>query len=347
MITVREFGQTESGKSAYLYTITNSKCSSVSITNYGGRVVSLKVFDKSKELRDVVLGYDTLQEYENDKVYFGATIGRYANRIVEGKYTLNDVTYDLSKNDGANCLHGGVQGFDKVVWDASVCGQDGNETLTLQYLSVDGEQGFNGNLRVTVEYSFTNDDNLIMDTFATCDQTTICNICNHTYFNLDGDGEKLFFHKVRIFANNIIEIDENLQPTGQYLQLNGALDLRKGRQLRTLRSRHPLIKSIGGYDFNYCLNRDGNQLFRAAIVRSLSSGIKMDVYTTKPGIQFYSGNFLDGIVGKNGKVYNKHTGFCLETQFFPDSPNKSKFPSSILFKGDLYNHRTMYKFGKQ
>lgn len=346
MITIREFGQVDDRK-VFLYTITNSKGSCVSITNYGGRVVALKVFDKSKELRDVVLGYDSLDEYVNDYAYLGAIIGRYANRIKDAQYTIDDKIYTVSKNDGENSLHGGIVGFDKILWDASISGQDGCEMLTLQHRSLDGEQGFNGNMDVRIDYSFTDDDSLVMDAYAICDQTTICNICNHSYFNLDGDGERLFYHKVRIFANKITAIDEHLLPTGEYLSLNGALDLRKGRQLRTLRSRHPLIKTTGGYDFNYCINREGTELFKAATVRSLSSGIKMDVFTTKPGIQFYTGNFLNGIIGKQNKTYNRHTGFCLETQFYPDSPHNETFPSAILKKGTRYAHRTIYKFGKQ
>ncbi|MCL2599280.1 MAG: galactose mutarotase [Firmicutes bacterium] len=347
MIGIKEFGILQDGRKAFLYTITNAKGNSVSITNYGGRVVNLCIHDKSKKLRDVVLGYDNVQDYENDKHYLGATVGRYANRIAGGQYTIGNQTYQTTTNDGENTLHGGIEGFDKVLWEASVRGQEGNETLTLMHRSVDGDQGFNGTLDIIVEYCFTNDDAFIMDTFATCDQTTVCNLCNHTYFNLDGEGSTLFYHKVRVFANSITEIDEQLCPTGSYLTVNGALDLRKGRQLRTIRSRHPLIKQTGGYDFNYCINnRDGAEFRKAATVKSLNSGIKMDVFTTKPGIQFYTGNSLDGFYGKGHTAYKKHSGFCLETQFYPDSPNKAIFPSALLVKGNRYIHRTIYQFDK-
>lgn len=347
-VTQQAFGKTPDGTPVDLYTLTNAHGLEAKITTYGGAVVSLLVPDQKGQLDDVALGLETLAEYIEKSPYWGCITGRYANRIAGGKFTLNDVEYTLAQNNGKNHLHGGLKGFDKVVWAAEERSSDDRVGLKLTYLSKDGEEGYPGNLSVEVVYTLTNADELKIEYLASTDKETIVNLTNHTYFNLaDGGAGDILGHELMIDADRFTPIDNTLIPTGELRRVEGTpMDF---RQLTPIGARieqdDEQLRFGGGYDHNWVLNSSDGSLTLAARVQEPTTGRVMEVYTTEPGIQFYSGNFLDGsIIGKSGKIYQKRHGLCLETQHFPDSPNKPNFPSIVLKPGQTYQTTTIFKF---
>jgi aldose 1-epimerase len=301
--------------------------------------------DKKGKLDDVVLGFETLEKYLAGHPYFGAIVGRYGNRIAKGKFILNGVEYTLATNNGENHLHGGIRGFDKVVWKVEQINKENEKGIQLSYLSKDGEEGYPGNLSCVVIYTLTNNNELKIQYEAETDKPTPINLTHHSYFNLksadsSGSGD-ILGHLLTIHADRYTPVDEGLIPTGELKSIkDSAMDFTRPKAIGER------IKEVkGGYDHNYVLNNWDGSLRLAASVSEPTSGRVMDVLTTEPGIQFYSGNFLDGsITGKNGTTYNKHDGFCLETQHFPDSPNQPAFPSVILEPGKTYTHTTIYRF---
>jgi aldose 1-epimerase len=340
------FGTTADGKTVNIYTLKNSKGMEVKITNFGGIVVSISVPDKNGKFDDVVLGFDSLKSYENIHPYFGAIIGRYGNRIGNAKFTLEGTDYTLPKNDNENTLHGGLKGFDKAVWNAEE-GKNGN-SLILTYTSKDGEEGFPGNLNAKVIYTITDSNELKIEYSATTDKTTVINLTNHSYFNLAGAGNgDILSHEIMIDANRFTPIDKGFIPTGEYKNVGGTpFNFSQPTEIGAKIDQKDDQLIFGkGYDHNFVLNKTDNSLTLCARVSEPTSGRVLEVYTTEPGVQFYTGNFLDGTnIGKSGKKYNHRYGFCLETQHFPDSPNKPEFPSTKLKPGDTYRSSTVYKF---
>lgn len=335
------FGKTPDGRNVDLYTLTNANGLKADITNYGAIVTSLHVPDRNGNPTDIVLGYDTLDEYIKVTPYFGAIVGRYGNRIAKGKFTLNSVEYTLVTNDGENHLHGGIKGFDKVVWNAEPMQDDNGVSLKLTYLSKDGEEGYPGNLNCTVIYTLTNNNELKISYEAETDKPTVLNLTHHGYFNLAGhDSGDILGHELMLNADHFTPVDEGLIPTSEIKPVKDTpMDFTKPMPIG---SRIAEVK--GGYDHNYVLNKSDDSLTLAASVYEPKTGRVMEIFTTEPGVQFYSGNFLDGSNKGKGAVYNKHNGFCLETQHFPDSPNKPNFPSVVLKPGEKYTHLTVHKF---
>ncbi len=341
-IKKQAFGKTADGKDVDLYTLTNANGLKTEIMTYGGIVRTLEVPDRDGNLGDIVLGYDSLDKYIENNPYFGALVGRCGNRIAKGKFTLNGVEYTLATNNGPNHLHGGVKGFDKVVWDAEPMEDETTSVgLKLTYLSKDGEEGYPGNLKCTVIYTLTNDNELKVSYEAETDKTTVINLTHHSYFNLGGHGSgDILGHELMLTADNFTPVDEGLIPTGEIKPVKGTLmDFTRPMPIG---ARIAQVK--GGYDHNFVLNNSGGSLALAASVYEPNTGRVMEISTTEPAIQFYSGNFLDGSNKGKGAVYNKHNGFCLETQHFPDAPNKPGFPSIVLKPGDKYTHLTVHKF---
>ena len=348
MVTKAAFGTTRDGKSVDLYTLTNAHGIEVRAITYGGIIISLRVPDRGGQFDDVALGYDSLDGYLTVSPYFGAIIGRYGNRIAKGKFTLDGKAYALATNDGPNHLHGGVKGFDKVVWQAeSFEGKDG-VGVVFTYTSPDGEEGYPGNLAAKVTYTLTDQNELIFDYQATTDKATPLNLTQHTYFNLAGDGKRdILGHELTLSSDHFTPIDKTLIPTGEIRSVEGTpFDFTKPTAIGARINEQDEQLIFGrGYDHNFVLIRKGEGLSLAARVYNPTTGRVMEAYTTEPGVQFYSGNFLDGtITGKQGHVYKQRYGFCLETQHFPDSPNKPSFPSTILRPGQTYHSRTVYKF---
>ncbi len=347
-ISKTDFGITQDGQKAKLYTLTNANGMVVKITNYGGVITELWVPDKNGNPGDIVLGFDTLAEYEKDSPHFGCIVGRYANRIANGKFTLDGKEYTLAVNNGKNHLHGGIKGFDKVVWDAHSFENKDGVGLRLHYLSKDMEEGYPGNLDVYVTYTLTNDNEIRIHYEATTDKPTVCNLTNHTYFNLAGQGYPTNAeNQLMLNADNFTPIDEGLIPTGEIRSVKGTpMDFTKLTPIgKNIDADDEQIKFGGGFDHNWVLNKKSDEMLLAAKVFEPTTGRVMDVYTTEPGIQFYTGNFLDGTLkGKDGKVYPHRSAFCLETQHYPDSPNKPSFPSTVLRPGEKYETTTIYKF---
>lgn len=335
-----DFG-TVDGKAVYLFTLTNAKGIIVKITNYGAIITQIWMPDRNGTTGDIVLGYDRLSNYITINPYFGCIAGRYANRIAKGKFTLDGKTYTLAVNNGENHLHGGIKGFDKVVWNASEFSDTTRSGVILTYLSKDGEEGYPGNLKVTVRYTLDTLNELTTLIEAETDKPTPVNLCNHTYFNLSVANTSILNHILEIFADRYTEVDDGLIPTGILpFVKNTPMDF---LQPHAIGERITSVK--GGYDHNYVLNRDTTGLIFAARLFDPFSGREVEIYTTQPGIQFYSGNFLDDtITGKNGIRYNQHYGLCLETQHFPDSPNQQNFPNTILRPGEKYREETRYRF---
>ena len=343
------FGKTADGQAVDMFTLTNSKGMEVSITNFGGIVVTLKVPDRNGKLDDVVLGYDQLDGYLTNKAFFGALIGRYGNRIAHGQFQLDGKTYNLPKNDGDNTLHGGMTGFNKRLWTAKEVSGAKGAALELTYLSKDGEEGFPGNLSVKVVYTLTDENELRIDYSATTDKDTVVNLTNHSYFNLAGEGNgDILGHELTIHADRFTPVDQTLIPTGELRAVKGTpFDFTKSTAIGArINQDDQQLKFGRGYDHNWVLN-GGIKATPAVAAEAYDpkTGRVLQVLTTEPGVQFYSGNFLDGtITGKGGKVYNLRNGFCLETQHFPDSPNHASFPSTTLKAGQKYHTTTVFKF---
>jgi aldose 1-epimerase len=344
-VTAKPFGKTPDGARIQLYTLTNQNGMQVKIATFGGTVIQLLVPDRSGKLGDVALGFGTIEPYFTKSPYFGALIGRYANRIAKGRFILDGKQYQLPINNKPNTLHGGPMGFDKQLWTAQVISQN-PPTVRFSRVSPDGEESFPGTLTVAVTYTLTNRNELRLQYLAQTDKPTVLNLTSHIYFNLSGAGNgDILGEQIKIHADRFTPVDANLIPTGQIADVTGTpMDLRQWTTIG------PRIKPVGGnpagYDHNYVLNRwpvPGPRL--AAEVWDPASGRQMKVYTTQPGIQFYTGNFLDGtLTGKRGKVYNEHDAFCLETQHFPDSPNRPNFPTTVLRPGQTFRSTTVYKF---
>lgn len=339
-IEKQPFGKAD-GQDVYLYTLTNANGLKADITNYGGIVTSLMVADREGNLADIVSGYDSLDEYIENNPYFGALIGRVGNRICKGKFTLNGVEYTLATNNGPNHLHGGLKGFDKVVWDAEEMETKEGCALKLTYLSKDGEEGYPGNLKCTVVYTLTNNDELKVSYEAETDKDTVVNLTHHSYFNLGGHASgDILSHKLMLNADNFTPVDDGLIPTGEIKSVKGTpMDFTKPTAVGSR-----IAQVEGGYDHNFVLNSSDGSLALAASVYEPKTGRVMEIYTTEPAIQFYSGNFLDGSNKGKGAVYNKHNAFCLETQHYPDSPNQPNFPTVVLKPGEKYTHLTVHKF---
>jgi aldose 1-epimerase len=341
------FGRTPNGTAVDLYRLTNRHGLSAAITNYGGIVVSLLVPDRDGKLGDVVLGCDTLAEYMAKSPYFGCLVGRYGNRIAKGEFKLDGQTYSLAKNDGENHLHGGRIGFDKVVWSAKPKPASDQVELQLRYLSKDGEEGYPGGLSVLVSYTLSDQDEFIVDYFATTDRATVVNLTHHSYFNLDGAEGDTLGHLLTINADTFTPVDAGLIPTGEVRAVRGTpMDFTRPKAIGTdLGSKDPQVVIGHGYDHNWILRRSGEGLSLAARLMGPASGRVMEVLTTEPGIQFYGGGWLDGTIkGKQGKVYRPCYGLCLETQHYPNSPNQADFPSTVLRPGETYRSRTVHRF---
>jgi aldose 1-epimerase len=338
-ITRSSFG-TAGGKEVFLYTLINSKGTEVKITNFGGIVTSWISADKNNQKSNIVLGYDSLSGYLATHPYFGAIVGRYGNRIAKGKFSIDSVEYTLAINNGPNHLHGGVVGFDKVVWEPTV-ENDSVPSLLLSYLSKDGDEGYPGNLNVDVHYTLTDQDELKIEYIATTDKKTIVNLTNHSYFNLTGDfANSILDHELQIDADHFTSVDSTLIPTGEITSVKGTpFDFTQPTKVGL---RIDSVK--GGYDHNYVFNKLDSSLTKVASVSEQKSGRLLEVYTTEPGVQFYTGNFLDGTLKtSDGKAIQQHAALCLETQHFPDSPNEPNFPTTILLPGQKYHSITVYK----
>jgi len=340
------FGKTADGTPVDLYTLTNSKGVRVAITNYGGIVVSLFTPDRNGNPGDIVLGFERLEDYLKGHPYFGAIIGRYGNRIAKGRFTLDGVEYKLAQNNGENHLHGGLVGFDKKVWKARDFVDAEGQHLELRYTSPDGEEGYPGNLDVTVTYSLNEQNQLRIDYVATTDKPTVVNLTNHSYFNLAGEGD-ILGHLLRLNADYFTPVDAGLIPTGELRPVKGTpFDFTEPTPIGArIEQDDEQLRYGRGYDHNFVLRGGGGSLAEAAEVYEPKTGRVLRVLTTEPGVQFYTGNFLDGTLrGKYGRVYHRRTGFCLETQHFPDSPNKPHFPSTVLRPGQTYRSTTIYEF---
>lgn len=352
-IEKQSFGKTPEGAEVFLYTLKNASGMQVKITNFGGRITTIEVPDRNKKFDDVALGFNNVEGYATGPAagaYFGAIIGRYANRLAHGTFTLDGHTYHIPTNEGANTLHGGVSGFDKKVWDAKEISAHGTPALELHYLSPDGQEGFPGNLSVTVRYSLDNKNGLHIDYSATTDKATVLNLTNHSYFNLEGAGSQTILNEqLTIDADRYTPIDSTLIPTGAIDNVAGTpLDFRKATEIGShIDDNNEQLKLAKGYDFNFVLNHPGNLSTVAVKVEDPKSGRAMEVFTTQPGVQFYTGNFLNGSVHGIGGAYAHRSALCLETQHFPDSPNHSNFPSTVLRPGQIFHSTTIYRFSTE
>jgi aldose 1-epimerase len=349
-VTREPFGRMPDGTTVGVYTMRNDQGIEVRAMDYGGIILSLETPDREGQLDDIVLGYDSLDGYLEETPYFGAIVGRYANRIANGRFTLDGTTYQLATNNGPNHLHGGIRGFDKVVWSGEPFESGDSAGVRFRYRSVDGEEGYPGNLDVTVTYTLTADNTLVIGYHAVTDAPTPVNLSQHSYFNLAGAGSPdILDHRLVIYAGRYTPVDSTLIPRGDIDATGGTpfdftLPTAIGERID---ADDEQLRYGGGYDHNFVLNRTvSGGMVHAAEVLDPSSGRTLDVWTTEPGFQFYSGNFLDGsITGKNGQVYYHRYGFCIETQHFPDSPNHPEFPSTILRPGEEYHSTTVWRFG--
>ena len=346
-ITKAPFGQTEAGQPIELYTLKNASGMEAGIINLGGIVVSLKVPGRGGQIADVVLGFDKLADYEKPNPYFGAIVGRYGNRIAKGRFTLNGVEYKLAVNDGENSLHGGIHGFNHAVWQAREV-PGGDPAVELTYLSKDLEEGYPGNLTEKVTYTLTPANELRIDYSASTDKDTVVNVTNHSYFNLAGQGQgDILGHVLQLYASKFTPVDAGLIPTGELKSVAGTpFDFRQPTVIGArIDNDDEQLKRGKGYDHNWVVDGTPGTLRPAARVSEPGSGRVLEVLTTEPGVQFYSGNFLDGTsTGKGGKVYQRRYGFCLETQHFPDSPNHPDFPTTVVKAGAEYKSTTVFRF---
>ncbi|HEA22247.1 hypothetical protein LCGC14_1037520 [marine sediment metagenome] len=347
-VSSSDFGITDNGENVTKYSLANKNGIEVDIITFGGRIIALRTPDKQGHLQNVVLGFDSLAQYEKKNPFFGALVGRYGNRIANGKFTLGDTEYTLAKNNGENSLHGGLQGFDKKVWKAKTEEADDNVKLILNYLSVDMEEGFPGNLNTTITYTLNADNSLDVLYEAQTDKTTIVNLTQHTYFNLSGEFSKpILDHLVEIDADAFVPVDSGLIPTGELKPVEGTpFDFTEPKQIgKEIDADNEQITLGGGYDHCWVLNDQATGYRSVATAYHPKTGRNLEVLTDQPGIQFYTGNFLDGTLpAPNGGTYAKRSGFCLETQHYPDSPNQPDFPSVTLEPGDTYSTRTTFKF---
>jgi aldose 1-epimerase len=341
-VSVKPWGQVE-GRDVSLFTLTNKNGMVVKLTNYGGIITSVIVPDRDGKMEDVVLGFDNLQQYLEDHPCFGTIIGPYANRIRDGQFVIDGTKYTLTRNDGEHCIHGGASGFDKKLWQASEIQNELGVGVRLHHLSKDGEGGFPGNIDATVTYILTDDNAIHIHYEATTDKTTHVSMTHHSYFNLNACKDTIYDHLINIAADQYTEVDSDIVPTGKISTVKGtALDLTE---------MTPIGKNIfkldhNGYHFNYVFNKPLNRLEKVIKVYEPLSGRTIEVSTTQPGVQFYSGNYIkDSFVGKYGIKYGPHIAFCLETQHFPDSPNHPNFPTTLLQPGEKYDHTAIYKFG--
>ncbi|WP_420319756.1 aldose epimerase family protein [Flagellimonas sp.] len=345
------FGTTKDGKKITHYKLTNQSGMSVDIINYGGIISSMEVPDKNGVFGDVVLGHDNIKDYEEKSDYFGCIVGRFGNRIAHGKFSLDSTEYKLFLNNNGHTLHGGQKGFDKQVWEAKSFENEDTLGVKLSYTSIDGEEGYPGNLKCEVTYTLTKDNALQIDYMAVTDKTTVINLTNHTYFNLkDGGNSSILDHQLQIDASHYTPVDEGLIPTGEIIPVaETPFDFRQPKPIgKNIAVDHVQLNYGLGYDHNYVLDKTDNALEPISKVIEPESGRILEVLTTEPGIQFYSGNFLKGnITGKHGITYQHRTGFCLETQHFPDSPNQPHFPSTVLKPGETYQSTTIYRFKVQ
>ena len=345
------FGRTRDGEAVDIYTLKNRRGAEARITTYGGAVVSLKMPDRAGKFDDVVLGFDDIEGYQKTTTYIGSLVGRYANRIARGRFTLGGTEYTLATNNGENHLHGGVRGFDKVVWKARPLAARGGQALELTYLSKDGEEGYPGNLTVRVVYTLTNANELKIDYYATTDKETVVNLTNHNYYNLAGQGNgDILGHLLTVNASRFTPTDAGAIPTGELRAVRGTpFDFTRQTAIGArIEQDEEQLKLGKGYDHNFVVNGRAGTLRLAARVTEPTTGRVMEVWTTEPGMQLYTGNYLDGSdIGKGGKPYRHRYGFCLETQHYPDSPNRPEFPSTVLRKGGRFRSTTVYKFSRQ
>ncbi|MDH7603847.1 MAG: aldose epimerase family protein [Melioribacter sp.] len=348
MIDKKLFGTLPTGEQVFVYTLTNKNGMEAKIINYGATIVSLTAPDKNNKFDDIVMGYDNLEDYINGKSYFGCIVGRFGNRINKGKFKLDDVEYQLTINDGVNHLHGGTTGFNKVLWEAEPITTDSSQSLKLTYHSKDGEQGYPGNLTIEVIYTLNDNNEIIIDYTATTDKPTIVNPTHHSYFNLSGSFENTILnHELFIDADYLTPVNDQLIPTGELMKVEGTpFDFKTFHKIgERINQQHQQLIFGKGYDHNWVLNNFNGKVRKVAELFEPISGRAMEVLTDQPGIQFYSGNFLNSsIKGKKGVTYDFRTGLCLETQHFPDSPNHPNFPSVVLKPGEKYTQKTIYRF---
>jgi len=348
MIKENNYGKLADGREVTQFILTNKSGSKLGIINYGARATHLLVKDKDGKLEDVILGYDTIEGYESDNSFQGAIVGRYGNRIGEGKFSIDGQEYQLDINDGKNSLHGGSKGFFSVLWNGEVIETPDGPAVKLSYVSPDGEMGYPGTVSISVTYTLTDNNEVKIEYEGTTDKPTILNPTHHSYFNISGDfTQKITDELLQINAEKFTPVNETLIPTGELADVAGTpMDFRKAKLIgQDINADYEQLKIAGGYDHNWVLDSYNKMVRKVAEVYDPNSGRVMEVFTDQPGIQFYSGNFLDGsIIGKDGIKYNHRTALCLETQFFPDSPNHSNFPSPILRPGEKYTQTTIYKF---
>lgn len=346
-VSKKLFGKTKNGEEVTIYTLKNDKGMTATFLDYGAVLVNLLVPDANGKFDDVVLGYDTVAEYEINGPGFGSFIGRHANRIGDAKFTLNGKTYELEKNDGKNNLHSGSVGYNKFMYEAETFEEEDSVSVEFSRLSPDMEQGFPGNLDISVTYTLTNDNELVIEYLAVSDQDTIVNLTNHTYFNLAGHKSgTILNHLVQIDADQFTPTTDDLIPTGEFADVTGTpMDFRKLKPIgQDINAEYKPLIQAGGYDHNYVLNINKNEVTKVAELVEEKSGRKMTVYTDKPGLQLYTANFLTNEKGKDGAVYQKNDGVCFETQYYPNSCNIEAFPSSVLKAGEEYDFVTIYKF---
>lgn len=347
-MTRSAFGKTSDGKTVDLFTLTNAGGMEMRVITFGGTILSLRAPDRNGQLDDIVLGFEDVAGYETKSPYFGAIIGRSANRIARGRFTLDGKVYQLATNNGPNHLHGGVRGLDKVVWQAAEVNERDRAGVVFTYTSPDGEEGYPGTVHAQVTYMLTNGNELLIDYEASADKATPLNLTHHSYFNLAGDGKRdVLGHQMTINAETFTPIDPTGIPTGAIVPVAGTpFDFRTPTEIGArINNADEQLKNGIGYDHNFVLKRTAPGLVEAARVVEPVTGRILEILTTEPGIQFYSGNFLDGtITGKSGRIYNHRFGFCLEPQHFPDSPNRPEFPSTIVRPGQTYRSQTVFRF---
>lgn len=347
IITVSSFGKTKAGVPVTMFSMDNGRGLRADVMDYGATVVRLITPDRKGRAADIALGFNSIGEYEKSSPFFGCVVGRFANRIANGRYKIGSKSYEAAVNNGPNSLHGGKVGFDKAIWHAQPLIRDGQPGIRFSHTSPDGDEGYPGNLEVVMHYWLTKKNGLVIDYRARTDKTTILNLTNHSYFNLKGEGKgDILDHELKLGAKAYTPVDENLIPTGEIAPVKGTpFDFTRKQPLGSrVQSEDLQLQRGNGYDHNFVLDSQDGSLAKAAEVTEPKSGRVMQVFTTEPGVQLYIGNFLDGPVGKSGKPYNFRNGFCLECQHYPDSPNQKNFPSTLLRKGEIYSQVTEYRF---